>query len=71
MGCVGVVRDRRRMGDTFFMNWFVVVIRKIVQDIPRVIYWWERFGMRMVFNVIRHLRFICCGNIIMRSWGYV
>ena len=33
--------------------------------------WWKTLGMRMLMKVVRHLWFVSCWLVIMRSWSYI
>jgi len=66
------VRHRRRMGQTLRVVRLVVVIGKVVQDVPRVMGRGQALGMRVLScQIVGHLGFICCWQVIQRSWGHI
>jgi len=68
VGSMGVVGDRGRVGQSLWMDWLIVIIRKVVEDIARVVGWRKTLGVWMSMKVVWHLWFVSCWNIIMRCW---
>ena len=68
MSSMRMMRYRRWMGKSLWVDRLVIVIWKVVKDIAWIMGWWETLCMRMLMKIIRHLWFVCCWNIIMWGW---
>ena len=61
----------RRVGQGLWVVRLVVLIWKVVQDIARVMRGWQALGMRMLVEVVWHLRLVCSWCIIVGNWGHI